>query len=114
MERNYQKRQQHDALIRVSDLNYKLRLYGKRFIIFALLFYVCVPLFYYYLWLGWTAIDAFYVSQPAKLASTLACTSLQPVRYLACFGAPVAPAWTAVLLRDVLHSGLRGHHPALH
>ena len=50
------------VLVRVTDLNYKIKNFGYRFLIFALLFYFCIPFFYYYLYLGWEGLYAFYVS----------------------------------------------------
>ena len=46
----------------VNDLNYKIQKFGGRFLIFALIFYLSVPLLYYYLYLKWSLVDSFFVS----------------------------------------------------
>lgn len=49
------------GLLVLADLNYELRIVGLRFLLFAILFYFGIPIIYYWLNLGWSVIDSFYV-----------------------------------------------------
>ena len=49
------------TLVSVDDLHHKVKLYGKAFITFSIGFYVSVPFLYYWAYLGWKPLDAFYV-----------------------------------------------------
>ena len=62
MAANSKQRTTSSVFVKVTDLNYKIKIFGYRFLIFAVCFYFCIPFFYYYLHLGWSGIDAFYVS----------------------------------------------------
>ncbi len=80
-------------LHRMSDLNFKLRMFGRRFICVAAAFYVLIPLLYYQLHLGWRPIDAFYVST---------CLAMRGLRADVCV--------CAVVLRgDLLQRRIWGH-----
>jgi hypothetical protein len=51
-----------DHLASVDQLEEKVQLQGYRFAAFAVCFYFAVPTLYYWAFLGYTPLDAFYVS----------------------------------------------------
>ena len=55
-------KQSKTGLLILADLNYELKIVGIRFLVFAILFYVGIPVIYYWLNLGWSLIDSLYVS----------------------------------------------------
>jgi len=49
-------------LASVDQLQEKVQLQGYRFAAFAVCFYFAVPILYYWAYVGYTPLDAFYVS----------------------------------------------------
>ena len=50
------------AIADVNELQQKVELQGYRFAIFALIFYFAVPILYYWAAVGYSPLNAFYVS----------------------------------------------------
>lgn len=52
----------NQEVVGINDLSNDLRIYGSKFIIFSCLFYICIPIFYFWINLRWSFIDSIYVS----------------------------------------------------
>ena len=48
-------------VVGINDMTNELRVYGSKFIIFSGLFYLCTPLFYFWINLRWSFVDSIYV-----------------------------------------------------